>query len=195
MPESISDRQLEIIVAAGRIMTDEGVGGLTTKKLSKEMGFSEAALYRHFSSKEKIIVAMLEYVAKRMDERYTFALSRNETPEQKFISIFQNQFTFFAQNPHFVVAVFSDGLLEASQLINQTILKIMAVKVKHLKPIISEGQKTSVFTNVITTDDLLHIVMGSIRLMMYKWRVANFQFDISRKGDELINSLLKIIKS
>ncbi|MEZ4888722.1 MAG: TetR/AcrR family transcriptional regulator [Chitinophagales bacterium] len=190
-----TDRQLEIIEAAGRIMTDEGVSGLTTKKLSKEMGFSEAALYRHFNSKENIIVAMLEYVAKRMDEQYTLALSKNENIEQKFISIFQNQFTFFAQNPHFVIAVFSDGLLEASQLINQAILKILAVKVKHLKPIISEGQKKGVFTNIIEIDDILHIVMGSVRLLMYKWRVANFQFDISQKGDELIKSLLKLIKS
>ena len=46
------------------------------------MGFSEAALYRHFSSKEDIIVAMLEYVAKMMDERYTISLSKNKTEEQ-----------------------------------------------------------------------------------------------------------------
>lgn len=192
---TITDRQLEIIEAAGRILTNEGVSGLTTKKLSKEMGFSEAAIYRHFDSKEKIIIAMLEYVAKMMDERYTFALSRNENTEQKFISIFQNQFTLFAQNPHFVTAVFSDGLLESSHLINQSIQKIMAVKIKHLKPIISEGQNNGVFTNVIATDDLLHIIMGSIRLLMYKWRVANFKFDIVKKGDELVNSLLNIIKS
>ena len=192
---NITDRQLEIIEAAGKIMTDAGVSGLTTKKLAKEMGFSEAALYRHFSSKEDIIVAMLEYVAKMMDERYTISLSKNKTEEQKFILIFQDQFTFFAQNPHFVTAVFSDGLLESSQKINEIILKIMAVKVKHLKPVISEGQNKDVFTNVISTDDLLHIIMGSIRLLMYKWRVASFQFDISQKGDELINSLLKLIKS
>ncbi|MEZ5059491.1 MAG: TetR/AcrR family transcriptional regulator [Saprospiraceae bacterium] len=191
----VTDRQLEIIEAAGRIMTEAGVSGLTTKKLSHEMGFSEAALYRHFRSKEEIIVAMLEYVANKMDEQYTISLSRIATPEQKFILIFQDQFTFFGQNPHFVIAVFSDGLLEASQLINQTILKIMAVKVKHLKPIILEGQKKGVFIKLIRTDDLLHIIMGSIRLLMYKWRVANFQFDISRKGDELIYSLLKLIKS
>ncbi|MCB0669070.1 MAG: TetR/AcrR family transcriptional regulator [Saprospiraceae bacterium] len=192
---TITDRQLEIIEAAGRILTNEGVSGLTTKKLSKEMGFSEAAIYRHFDSKEKIIVAMLEYVAKMMDERYTFALSRNENTEQKFILIFQNKFTLFAQNPHFVTAVFSDGLLESSHLINQSIQKIMAVKIKHLKPIISEGQNNGVFTNVIATDDLLHIIMGGIRLLMYKWRVANFKFDIVKKGDELVNSLLNIIKS
>lgn len=192
---TITDRQLEIIEAAGRIMTNAGVSGMTTKNLSKEMGFSEAAIYRHFSSKEKIIVAMLEYVANKMDERYIIAMSKDESPERKFNTLFQNQFTFFAQNPHFVIAVFSDGLLEESQLINQAILKIMAVKIKHLRPIIEEGQKQNVFTNTISTNNIIHIVMGSIRLQMYKWRVSNFQSDIITNGDELIKSLLKLLKS
>lgn len=194
MPETRTDRQLEIIEAAGRILTNSGVKGLTTKNLSKAMGFSEPAIYRHFESKEKIIVALLEYVANRMDELYSTTLSNIAHPEQKFISIFNSQFSFFAQNPHFVVAVFSDGLLEESQSINQAILKIMSVKVKHLKPIIEEGQNNGAFTDAIPEEDLMHIVMGSIRLLMYRWRVDNFQFDIDRKGDELIESLLKLIK-
>lgn len=192
---TISDRQLEIIEAAGRIMTDAGVGGLTTKELSNEMSFSEAALYRHFSSKEQIIVTMLEYVAMRMDEEYAASLSVNESAEQKFKIIFQVQFTFFSNNPHFVVAVFSDGLLEASQLINKAILKIMAVKVKHLEPVIAEGQKVGLFKKAVSTEEMMHVVMGSIRHFMYKWRVANFEFDIEREGDEMIDSLLKLIKA
>jgi phospholipid N-methyltransferase len=122
-------------------------------------------------------------------------LSNDESPIQKFIALFQNQFIFFNQNPHFVVAVFSDGLLEESELINQAILKIMNVKIKNLKPIIEHGQTEGVFTNAIAADDLIHIVMGSIRLQMYKWLVANFQFDIIKKGDKIIESLLKLIKS
>ena len=95
---NITDRQLEIIEAAGKIMTDAGVSGLTTKKLAKEMGFSEAAFYRHFSSKEDIIVAMLEYVAKMMDERYTISLSKNKTEEQKFILIFKTNLPFWSKS-------------------------------------------------------------------------------------------------
>ena len=61
----ISDRQLEIIKAAGKILTTSGVSGLTIKNLAKEMKFSESAIYRHFTSKEEIIIALLEFLAKR----------------------------------------------------------------------------------------------------------------------------------
>lgn len=195
MTTTISDRQLEIIEAAGKILTASGISGLTIKNLAREMKFSESAIYRHFTSKEEIIIALLEYLAKSMDDRYTHAISSTQSPEEKFTTLFQNQFAFFKKNPHFVVAVFSDGLMEESQRINETILKIMGVKLKHLMPIILEGQEKKVFTNAIASEELMHIVMGTFRLQMFKWRVANFQFDISTNGEKMIQSLLKLIKT
>jgi len=195
MTATISGRQLEIIEAAGKILTASGVSGLTIKNLAKEMKFSESAIYRHFASKEEIIIALLEYLAMSMDERYTTAISSGQSPVEKFTTLFQNQFSFFKKSPHFVVAVFSDGLMEESQRINETILKIMGVKMKHLMPIILEGQQKKVFTNAITSDELLHIIMGTFRLQMYKWRVANFQFDITSSGDNMIQSVLTLIKT
>ncbi len=195
MKVTISDRQFEIIEAAGKILTTSGISGLTIKNLAKEMKFSESAIYRHFTSKEEIIIVLLEYLADNMDERYTKVISNEQSPVEKFTILFQNQFSFFKKNPHFVVAVFSDGLMEESQRINETITKIMSVKMKHLMPIILEGQQKNVFTNSITSDELIHIVMGTFRLQMYKWRVANFQFDIFRNGDNMIHSILTLIKT
>lgn len=190
----ITPRQLEIIEAAGKILTVSGVSGLTIKNLAKEMKFSESAIYRHFTSKEEIIIAMLDYVAGIIDQRLNNAILVDDDPESKFKAIFQSQFSFFNQNSHFVVAVFSDGLMEESQRINETINKLMTVMIKHLMPIIMEGQQKGNFTNAINTDELMSIVMGTFRLLMYKWRIANFQFDIKRNGENMVQSILTLIK-
>ena len=55
----LSERQFEIITAAGKLLTRSGILGLTIKNLAREMDFSESAIYRHFSSKEEIIISML----------------------------------------------------------------------------------------------------------------------------------------
>jgi len=92
-----------------------------------------------------------------------------------------------------VVAVFSDGLMEETQRINEAILKLINVKIKHLMPVIMEGQQKGVFTNAITTDELVHIVMGTFKLQMFKWRIADFQFDIIRNGENMLQSILTLI--
>jgi AcrR family transcriptional regulator len=189
----MSDKQLEIIKATGNILTSSGVSGLTIKKLAAAMQFSESAIYRHFESKEEIIYALLDFLATNMDERLTASRSINENQKEQFVRLFQNQYSFFKHNPHFVVAVFSDGLMEESQRINEMIYKIMTVKIKHLKPLLIEGQQSGVFTNAISADDLTHIVMGTFRLQMYKWRMAEFQFDIEIEGNKMIQAMLTLI--
>jgi AcrR family transcriptional regulator len=190
----ITPRQIEIIEAAGKILTESGVSGLTIKNLAKEMQFSESAIYRHFASKEDIIVVMLNYLADDINKRLS-NLTILSDPEEQFKSLFREQFRFFSDYPHFVVAVFSDGLMEESQLINQSILKLMNVKIKHLMPIIMDGQQKGVFTNAITTDELMHIIMGTFKLQMFKWRIANFEYNIKRNGDNMVQSLLTLIKN
>ncbi len=191
----ITPRQLEIIEAAGKILTVSGVSGLTIKNLAKEMKFSESAIYRHFTSKEEIIIAMLDYLAETIDERLQNSIRTNDGPEEKFIAIFQSQFIFFENNRHFVVAVFSDGLLKESQSINEAILKVMGVKIKYLFPILMEGQQMGVFTNTIPTEDLMYILMGTFRLHMFRWRLEDFEFNIQLCGNKMIQSVLTLIKN
>ena len=191
---TLTDRQLEIVEAAGKIMTTEGVSGLTTKNLSKEMGFAESALYRHFDGKEAIIITMLGFLAENMDERLNRVVSSQKNAKENLEAIFNDQFDFFSKNPYFVVAVFSDGLLESSQKINTAIMRIMQVKMKYLIPLVMDGQQQGLFSNAVPSVELASIIMGAFRLQMYKWRIANFQFDILEQGNYLLSNMIKIIQ-
>ena len=190
----ITPRQLELIEAASRLLTTSGVNGLTIKNLAKEMNFSESAIYRHFSSKEDVILAMLDYLAENIDERLS-NIPKTENPEENFRAMFQEQFKFFSLNSHFVVAVFSDGLMEESQRINEAILKLLGVMMKHLMPLLTDGQQKNIFTNVIANEDLVHIVMGTFKLQMFKWRLFSFEFDLIESGNKMIDSILTLIKT
>ena len=190
----IKERQLEIIEAAGEILTESGLAGLTTKNLAAKMGFAESALYRHFKGKEEIIVTMLQYLAANMDKRLTACVAKLDDPVEKIKAVFNNQFDFFQKHPHFLVAVFSEGLLEESKKINAAIMQIMATKRKHLLPIIKQGQLEGVFETSAPAEDLLHIIMGSFRLHMLQWRMINFSFDVKQKGNKLMASILTLLK-
>ena len=190
----ITPRQLELIEAASKILTKSGTSGLTIKNLAKEMNFSESAIYRHFSSKEDIILAMMDYLAENIDERLT-NLPKNTNPEEKFRAMFEEQFNFFSKNGHYVVAVFSDGLMDESLKINEAIMKLLAVKMKHLFPLIADGQEKNVFTKAISTEELVYVVMGTFKLQMSKWRLFNFEFDLKESGNKMIDSLLTLIKT
>ncbi len=190
----LSNRQYEIIETAGKILTKKGVCGLTIKNLAGEIGFSEGALYRHFKSKEDIIIGMLQYLADDMSKRFAL-IDKNLPVLIQLKEIFLTQLSFFAKQPQFVVAVFADGLIEESERINKQINNIMTIKLSYLKPIVKQLQNEETLSNKISTEELLHIIMGTFRLLMFKWKMSNFEENIVTKGDKMINALLIVLKS
>lgn len=189
----MTDRQIELIKAAGKLLTLQGVSGLTIKNLAKEMNFSESAVYRHFKSKDVIIIEMLNYLSKEMDARYSKAIDFKNDPVVNLNSLFTTQFEYFSENPYFVNAIFSENLIENNIKINDTVLNIMKVKQKYLSEIIKKGQDLGIFTKSISFEEIIHIIMGSVRLLMFKWKMSKFSFDIKSKGNELITSILTLI--
>lgn len=186
-------RQLEIIESAGRLLTQKGINGLTIKNLAKEMNFSESAIYRHFDSKEEIIVAMLRFMADTIDNRLRL-LPRTGSPDRDLKVLFDEQFIFFSQHHHFVVAVFSDGLMEESPLINEAIQALIGVMMKHLTLIVEDGQSMGVIRNDVASSHLVQVILGTYKLQMFKWRLSVFSYDLNSEGSMLVESLLKLIK-
>lgn len=194
MIEKITPKQQEIIAAAGKILSTSGVSGLTIKNLAEEMQFSEAAIYRHFKSKEKIVLVMLQYLTQKLDEIYTASYTASDSPEKKLLQLFKAKFRFFKENPHFAVVTFSDGLLESSQEVNRAIYTLMRVKQHHITAIIIENQVSHNFTESVSAEELVHVIMGAIRLQMFKWRVANFEFDIVEIGLQRLHNIITLLK-
>ena len=109
--------------------------------------------------------------------------------------LFKDQFRYFQNNSHFVSAVFSDGFMEESVKINEEILKVMQIRMKYIKPLIEDGQKLKSFTDAISSEQIIHILMGATRLLMYKWKANKFQFNLLLKGEEMIESVLTLIRT
>ena len=88
-----------------------------------------------------------------------------------------------------------DGTELSHQKINAAIHHNMTVKMKHFMPINMQGQQQRYLTHAITTEELMHIVMASFHLQMFRCRIANFQFDLHRQGTSMLQAILTLIKN
>lgn len=189
----LKTRQLEIVEAAGRLLTQKGINGLTIKNLAREMNFSESAIYRHFESKEEIIVALLRYLADTIDQRLR-SMSLTGQTDVDLKNLFDEQFLFFSEHHHFVVAVFSDGLMEESVLINESIQSLIGIMTRKLTAIVSDGQSMGQIRNDLVTEHLVQIILGTYKLQMFKWRLSVFSFDLPAEGSQLVDAILRLLK-
>ena len=54
------NRRAEILRAAQKLMSTQGLNGVTTRQISREVGCSEGALYVHFKGRLELLLAMFE---------------------------------------------------------------------------------------------------------------------------------------
>jgi TetR/AcrR family transcriptional regulator, fatty acid metabolism regulator protein len=194
MKLEITDRQIEIIEASGKILMDKGIMGLTTKNLAQEIGFSESALYRHFKDKEAIISVLIQYLAENINNRFEQILKSDANAEEIYLALFKSQFKFFKTNPHFIVIVLSEVFLDSSPIIKQSIEKLIQTNLQSFKTVVVKGQSSNIFAEDVEADYLVHFIMGTFRLQMLKWKMANFKFDIEKNGIQTMTKLLTLIK-
>lgn len=190
---SITQRQEEIIAAAGQLITESGYAKLTTKRLAERMQFSEAALYRHFNSKQDILVKMLELLTASVQERMELVASQGERPDQRLRAMFDSHFTYFKAHPEYLMAIFATNFLERSPAIDEKTKNLMEVMRGYLKAAVGDGQKAGIFTGAVPTDMLVHIIMGTFRLHMLQWRMSNKTIDVKRDGNKLMDAVLTLI--
>lgn len=65
MTES-SDRKAQIVRSAVGLMSSGGLAGATTARIAADVGVSEPALYRHFKSKQEILLAAMDDISTRL---------------------------------------------------------------------------------------------------------------------------------
>ena len=73
------NRRQEILQAFALMLETHPGSRITTAALAREVGVSEAALYRHFPSKAKMLESLIEFIEESLFTRITRILSEEQT--------------------------------------------------------------------------------------------------------------------
>jgi AcrR family transcriptional regulator len=84
------NRAEQIVRKATDLFSRDGYRKVTVKKLAGACGVTEAALYRHFGSKEEIYSAVLENVEERLANDQFFESLQEETDIEKLLMALAN---------------------------------------------------------------------------------------------------------
>ena len=190
-----TDRQIEIMEFATQIIDNKGIQELTTKNLAAEIGLSEAALYRHFKSKNEIMLGLLNYFMLEMKDRIAgLATKEGKTPTELLKDIFNSQLKTFSQKPAIVSIIFSEGIFQFNKELMEKVSGMMEMMQTQIDAIVKRGQQEGIFRDFAGPSTISTIIMGSMRLAVMKWKIFGRQSDLVKDGNKVLNGVLKMIE-
>ncbi|MCA1758209.1 MAG: TetR/AcrR family transcriptional regulator [Bacteroidales bacterium] len=189
-----TERQQEIIETALGLINEKGIQGLTIKNLSKRLGITEPAIYRHFENKIQILVALLDLLKKNTSVIFEAELNSDETAIRKVERLFEKHFKSFAEMPSLASVVFSEEMFRNEEKLISKIMEVIDYNSQTLLAILKEGQTNNEIRSDIEAEHLVIFIMGALRLFVKKWQFAKFTFDLQKEGNKLIQSVKQLIK-
>ena len=190
---NFTNRQEQIIQASLDLIAESGIHGLTIKNISRKVGISEPAIYRHFDSKTDILLGIILKIKESLGVDLVIPVDETKNT----IDIIQNAFITrakrFTKNHSIAAVIFSEEIFEDNIQLSDAIRIIMEESQMKMIKIIQRGQKKDDIIDSIDAEELALMIIGSFRLLVTKWHMGKNSFDLEIRTEKLINAFKQLI--
>ncbi len=190
----LSERQKEIINASFELISEGGIQALTIKNLSKKIGISEPAIYRHYENKMQILCGILESFKIQTANLLGKILNNDDNGFVKIEELFTRLFQIFNENPSIVAVIFSEEIFMNEEILKNKVAGLMKENDNLLQKLIIQAQEVNIMRSDIPASHISTLLMGTVRLLVKRWQLSNYNFNIVEEGMNQLNSLKTILK-
>lgn len=139
-PNTTTPRRQQILECLARMLEDSPGERITTAALAKEVGVSEAALYRHFPSKSKMFEGLIEFIEETIFSRITLILADEKSTLKRCEKILSLLLNFAERNPGLTRLLTGDALTGETERLRTRIEQFFDRIETQLKQILREAE-------------------------------------------------------
>lgn len=164
-PEKVSRKQ-HILQALAEMLELTPGGRITTAGLAKQVGVSEAALYRHFPSKAKMFDGLIEFIEDTIFSRVNFILNSDANTQHRCHNTLYLLLSFTERNPGITRILTGDPLSGESDRLRVRVAQFFDRLETQLRQVLRESELrdgyTIDFDIPATANLMLSVVEGRI---------------------------------
>lgn len=178
---SIIHRKERIVFTAIEVIHELGVMGLSTKKIAEYESISESTVFKHFQSKNAILLSVLDFYAK-FDEDIIESIYLKEKVGLEALRFFLETFATYYENYPSITAI-TQGLDEMGR--NKALLEkvrfINTYRYKNMVRIIEQGIDNCEIRAGYDAGLIAEIILGYTNGIVRQWRSSGYDFDLKKR--------------
>ena len=178
-------RRDQIVQATLRIIAKKGMNSLTTATIAKEVGISEANLYRHFKNKQEIIYETIETIGRGLSINVEKVFKYDMNPLNKLEKVFLLHLRYIEKNEGIPRLAFSDEIHMGEKEIKERLFNFINSYTDKLSMLIKEGQKMGLIKDDIKPKSAALMIIGIVQVTVLRWSLSDFSFSLLTEGKKL----------
>jgi TetR/AcrR family transcriptional regulator len=155
-------RKDQILQALTRMLEAAPGQRITTAALAREVGVSEAALYRHFPSKARMFEGLIKFIEDTLFARITRIINEEDSAEIRCHNILLLLLTFCDRNPGMTRLLTGDALAGETERLRERIAQFFSRLESQLKQVLREAQIRENLKTTISPTVLANLLLASV---------------------------------
>ena len=161
MPPRKSQRRQQILEALAQMLEANPGSRITTAGLAKQVGVSEAALYRHFPSKSKMFEGLIEFIEDTLFSRINIILGEEPAAAARCQKMLMLLLAFTERNPGITRILTGDALAGEAERLHQRVAQLFDRFETQLKQVIREAEVREGLRPVIPLPAAANLLMAA----------------------------------
>ncbi len=182
---TLTARQQQIVETAMALIAEKGIQNLTIKNIASRIGVTEPAVYRHFTSKDEIVMTLLDSFEEQGNRLLQELQQQQGTALQKLAYFIFDRYQRCAENPDMAKVMFSEEHFQGDARYSARMMGIMRRHKEEIHRIIVEGQEKKEIRGDVSPTAVFRTMFGAVRLLVKQWCLSGFAFDLLSEGKSL----------
>jgi AcrR family transcriptional regulator len=172
------DRRAEIADAALRVIAAQGLGRFTALAIAHEVGLTDAALFRHFPSKEAIVDAAIDRVEELLFEGFP---PEAEDPIERLGAFFRRRVAVIREHPAISLLVATGELAKAGSAAGvERVTEFRRRSAGFVRSCVEEAAQGALLAPGLGTQEAAVVVLGALLALAHP---------LTRQGRDEISAL------
>lgn len=183
--ENTSVRQKQIVSAARKLIVRYGSEHVTVRRMAKEIGVSEGAIYRHFRSKSDILAFLVDDI----ESALIGDIERNHTGDVDSVRALENimvdHISSIEQRKGVSFQVIAEIVSLGDKKLNKQIYAVIDKYLDRIKAILEDGVKGGVIRPEVDPDAAAMLFFGMTQGLVNIWALSQYNFNLQLKYKDI----------
>jgi len=181
-------RKEQIVNAARMLVIKVGSENVTVRKIAEEVGFTEAAIYRHFKSKKDILYLLVENIETSL---LSDLIAGGNQSGDVIETILLRHLSSIEMRRGISFQVIAEIISLGDNKLNRRIYDAIERYIEKLKTILQKEVSKGKLRRDIDVDATALLIFSVVQSLSNIWTLSNYSFDPKDKFSAVLTTLRK----
>lgn len=188
------DRKEQIIAISRNIIFSEGFGNFTIRRVASGVGVSEAAIYRHFASKEELLLALLDVLFEPWRMAIEELIKLDCPSTEKLVKLIQLHLHHLLEKQLNPMLFFSEAIHpDNARLINSLKMNVGFLQ-KSVEIILQTGIRKGEISGQTNIAAAVSCIVGILQTNVIRWTILRSDDGLEKRAVEDMKFFVSLIR-